>query len=122
MEYVELEEWKKFKKEKKYKEAVEILEDEMAINLIRVHNYYSDVKYDEKKDLGIAFGTIDYAKDSKFKFIEEMTEFSKLSSELSMMDLSYLDILEDSIWGTFKEVLKDGEKLRKKIIKEFKKI
>ena len=51
-----------------------------------------------------------------------MTEFSKLSSELSMMDLSYLDILEDSIWGTFKEVLKDGEKLRKKIIKEFKKI
>ena len=122
MEYVELEEWKKFKKEKKYKEAVEILEDEMAINLIRVHNYYSDVKYDEKKDLGIAFGTIDYAKDSKFKFIEEMTEFSKLSSELSMMDLSYLDILEDSIWGTFKEVLKDGENLRKKIIKEFKKI
>ncbi len=122
MEYIEFEEWKKFKKEKKYKEAVETLEDEMATNLIRVHNFYSDVKYDEKKDLGIAFGTIDYAKDSKFKFIEEMTEFSKLSSELSMMDLSYLDILEDSIWGTFKEVLKDGEKLRKKIIKEFKKI
>ena len=51
MEYIEFEEWKKFKKEKKYKEAVETLEDEMATNLIRVHNFYADVKNDEKKDL-----------------------------------------------------------------------
>jgi len=93
MEYVEFEEWKKFKKEKNYKESIDILIDEIATNLVRVHNYYSDVKYDEETQLGLAYGSIDYAKNSKFKFIEEMTEFSKLSSELSMMDLSYLDIL-----------------------------
>ena len=122
MEYVEFEEWKKLKKEKDYRSACINLMREIATNLVKVHNYYSNVKYDEEKDLGIAFGTIDYAKDSEFKFIEEMTEFSKLSSELSMMNLAYLDVVEDSIWGTFKEVLNDGEKLRKKVIKEFKKV
>lgn len=122
MEYVEFEEWKKLEKEKNYKEACEKLANEIAINLVRVHNYYSDVKYDEETQLGLAYGSIDYAKNSKFKFIEEMTEFSKLSSELSMLDLAYWDVVEDSIWGTFKEVLKDGEKLRKKVMKEFLKI
>jgi len=121
MEYIEFEEWKKFKKEKKYKEAVETLEDEMATNLVRIHNYYSDVKYDEKTQLAVAFGSIDYAKNSKMDTIEEMRKLGYLSTELSLLDRGYCDILEDSFWGTFKELLKDAEKLRKKLIREFSK-
>lgn len=119
MEYAEFNEWKRLKKEKKYKEAVETLEDEMATNLLRVHNYYSDVKYDEKTQLAVAFGHINYGKNSKMDTLDEMRKFVCLSSSLSIIDRGYCDILEDEIWGTYKELLKDAEKLRRKIVNEF---
>ena len=46
MDYVEFKEQKELKKEKKYKEAVDNLMTEIATNLLCVHNYYSDVKFD----------------------------------------------------------------------------
>jgi len=121
MEYVEFEEWKKFKKEKNYKESIDILIDEIATNLVRVHNHYSDVKYDEKKELGIAFNYLDYGKNSKNKSINDMKLFIDFCGELSLLDRAYCDILEDSAWGTFKDLLKDVEILREKAIKEIDK-
>ena len=122
MEYVELEEWKKFKKEKDYRNACINLMQELANNLVKVHNYYSDVKYDEKEEIGIAFNYLDYGKDSKNKSINDMKVFIEICGEITLLDRAYCDILEDSIWGTFKDLLKDAEKLRKKVIKEFLKI
>ncbi len=122
MEYVEFEEWKKFKKEKNYKESIDILIDEIATNLVRVHNHYSDVKYDEKKELGIAFNYLDYGKNSKNKSINDMKLFIDFCGELSLLDRAYCDILEDSAWGTFKDLLKDVEILREKAIKEILRI
>jgi len=85
MEYVEFEEWKKFKKEKNYKESIDILIDEIATNLVRVHNHYSDVKYDEKKELGIAFNYLDYGKNSKNKSINDMKLFIDFCEKNKMM-------------------------------------
>ncbi len=122
MEYVEFEEWKKFKKEKKYKEATEILMDEIATNIVRVHNFYSDIKYDENKNIGIAFGFDFLGQKSNGENIEEMTPYRYIRIDLRLLYKSYCDILDDSVWGTFKELLKDAEKLRKKLIREFLRI
>lgn len=117
MEYVEFEEWKKLKKEKDYRGACVNLMQEIATNLVKIHNYYSDVKYDEKEEIGIAFNYLDYGKDSRNKSINDMKVFIDICGEITLLDRAYCDILEDSIWGTFKELLKDAEKLRKKLQK-----
>ncbi|MGN1012725.1 MAG: hypothetical protein ACI4ON_02710 [Clostridia bacterium] len=121
MDYVEFKEWKELKKEKKYKEAVDNLMTEIATNLLRVHNYYSDVKFDLEKQDYKAYGNIDFAKNSKDDVIEEMRPLIRKSFELSHLRMTYCDIQEDSRWGTYKELLKDTEKLRKKLQKQYKK-
>lgn len=121
MDYVEFKEWKELKKEKKYKEAVDNLMTEIATNLLRVHNYYSDIKFDLEKQDYKAYGNIDFAKDSKENVIEQMDELLEISIELSILRIQYCDIQEDSRWGKYKELLKDTEKLRKELKKQYKK-
>ena len=75
MEYIENFEWKKLYKEKKYKEAAETLNHEMAVNLLRVHNLYSDVKYDPEKEDYVAYDFILYAHNSKKELISEIKDF-----------------------------------------------
>ena len=41
--------------------------------------------------------------------------------ELSHLRITYCDIQEDSRWGKYKELLKDTEKLRKELQKQYKK-
>ena len=65
MDYVEFKEWKELKKQKKYKEAVDNLMTEIATNLLCVHNYYSDVKFDLEKQDYKAYGNIDFAEKVK---------------------------------------------------------
>ncbi len=49
MEYIALNNWKELKKQNKYKEAAYALHDEIAYNLLRVHNRYSNIYLDENK-------------------------------------------------------------------------
>ena len=49
MEYIALNNWKELKKQKKYKEAAYALYEEIAYNLLRVHNKYSNIYLDEDK-------------------------------------------------------------------------
>ena len=46
MEFEYKNEWKQLKREGKIREAAEVLYKEIALNLLRAHNYYSDLKYD----------------------------------------------------------------------------
>ena len=95
MDYVEFKEWKELKK---YKEAVDNLVTEIATNLLCVHNYYSDVKFDLEKQDYKAYGNIDSAKKSKNKPIEEMRDLRVTSHELSHLRMTYCDIQEDRRW------------------------
>ena len=118
MEYKENLEWKKLYKEKKYKEAVEALNYEMAVNLLRVHNLYSDVKYDPEKKEYIAYGIPLYAKNSKNELISEIEEFYDYSCILDFQDtgIFYSKGIKEE-----KNVYNSSLKLRKKIKTLFKK-
>lgn len=56
MLYEEFPEWKQLKKEKKYKEAVEKLMYEIAVNLMRVSNLYCERKHDPYEEYYVACG------------------------------------------------------------------
>ena len=118
MEYKENLEWKKLYKDKKYKEAAETLNHEMAVNLLRVHNLYSDVKYDPEKKEYIAYGIPLYAKNSKNELISEIEEFYDYSCILDFQDtgIFYSKGIKEE-----KNVYNSSLKLRKKIKTLFKK-
>lgn len=50
-----------------------------------------------------------------------MRDLRVTSHELSHLRMTYCDIQEDSRWVTYKELLKDTEKLRKELQKQYKK-
>ena len=118
MEYIENLEWKKLYKEKKYKEAVETLNHEMAVNLLRVHNLYSDVKYDPEKEDYVAYDFILYAHNSKKELISEIKDFYDQTFRIRVLDtgLCHLKGLEEE-----KYIYNSSLKLRKKIKTLFKK-
>lgn len=118
MEYEENIEYKNLIKEKKYKEAAEIINYEIAVNLLRVHNLYSDVKYDVEEKEYIAYGSQLYAKNSNGEIISEMKKFLVLSVELGQNDIGIeISKFDEIEYFNFKESLK----LRKKVMKLFKK-
>ena len=91
MEYIENFEWKKLYEEKKYKEAAETLNHEMAVNLLRVHNLYSDVKYDPEKEDYVAYDFILYAHNSKKELISEIKDFYDFKPEdIELIDYKHL--------------------------------
>ena len=118
MEYKENLEWKKLYKDKKYKEAAETLNHEMAVNLLRVHNLYSDVKYDPEKEDYVAYDFILYAHNSKKELISEIKDFYDQTFRIRVLDtgLCHLKGLEEE-----KYIYNSSLKLRKKIKTLFKK-
>ena len=118
MEYIEIPEWKELKRAKKYKEAADKLMYEIAVNLMMVHNKYSDVKYNPCKMCSI----LDYGKDSNDNPIKEMRKFRKIESFLSGNKIEYYYEPSKKTLEDYKEILKDTEKLKKKLISEMKKI
>ena len=118
MEYKENLEWKKLYKEKKYKEAAETLNHEMAVNLLRVHNLYSDVKYDPEKEDYVAYDFTLYAQNSQGETIIEIKDYYNQSLMLEMIDTGLCHL------KNFKEekyIYNSSLKLRKKIKMLFKK-
>lgn len=78
MEYITLNNWKKLKKQKKYKEAAYALYDEIAYNLLRVHNKYSNIHLDENKYY--KSGDLTFSKeivDGKKFLVKELNPFLK---------------------------------------------
>ena len=122
MEYIEMPEWKELKKAKKYKEAADKLMYEIAVNLIMVHNKYSDVKYDPYTDDAVAYGTIWYAKDSNDNPIEEMRRLRVVANALSGVRIEYCYHSSIKTLNEYKEILKDTIEIKKKMLREIKKV
>ena len=121
MEYIEMPEWKELKKAKKYKEAADKLMYEIAVNLMMVHNKYSDVKYNPYTDDAVAYGTIWYAKDSNDNSIKEMRDFRKIANSLAGVRIEYCYEPSNKTLDEYKEILKDTIEIKKKMLKEIKK-
>ncbi len=75
MKYLEINNWKEYEKKKEWLKAIELLQDEMAYNLLLVHNKYSDVKYDENSDREIVFIHRLYMHDSNEKLIKKWKKY-----------------------------------------------
>ena len=123
MEYIALNNWKELKKQKKYKEAAYALHDEIAYNLLRVHNKYSNIYLDENKYFlaGSLNFLMKYYGEEK-KYIDELKEFDIIETITGGAICGYE---ESKYEGDFdyseKELLNNIEKGYKKIIKEIKK-
>lgn len=124
MEYITLNNWKELKKQRKYKEAAYALHDEVAYNLLRVHNKYSNIYLDENKYFEIC--------DLSFLYKMESNEKIRLSflddfKECAIIICGALAAYEESRYeGDFKysekELLRDMNKAYKTILKCIKKL
>lgn len=115
MEYIEIPEWKELKKAKKYKEAADKLMYEIAVNLMMVHNKYSDVKYDPYKMCSI----LDYGKDSNENFINQIEEFLDIFLSLSSIRFEYNYEQSKKTIDDYKEILKETQNIKKVIAKVY---
>ncbi len=117
MEYKENPEVDKLIKEKKVEEAIEKLEKEIMLNLLRVHNLFSDVKFSEDKLYEAV--CIDYGLDSKGVVIKEMENFIYVSGQTNGLLMWCADC--DEIEFPYNERLKQFLFHRKMLIKLYKK-
>lgn len=67
MEYEEILEWKKYAKDKDYEKAAKAINHEIAVNLLKVHNLYSDINYDIEKKEHIVYCSLLYGRNSEKK-------------------------------------------------------
>ncbi len=118
MEYEEILEWKKYAKDKDYENAAKAINHEIAVNLLKVHNLYSDINYDIQKKEHIVYCSLLYGRNSEKKIIREMEEFWNISIKLSNSDIG---INRSDTEDEFKIEYKNSLNIRKKIIKLFKK-
>lgn len=116
MEYIEMPEWKELKKEKKYKEAADKLMYEIAVNLMMVHNKYSDVKYDPYTDDAVAYGTIWYARDSSDEYLSQIDDFFDISLKLSRARVDYCYEPQNKTLEEYKEIFKRTQKIKRMVI------
>ena len=120
MKYVEINNWKEYEKKKEWLKAIELLQDEMAYNLLLVHNKYSDVKYDENSDREIVFIHRLYMHDSNEKLIKKMEKIYEFSLEFSLWKIEYERCLEneDNLYDEEDQIfcLKNTIKLKKNLI------
>ena len=100
--------------------AIELLQDEMAYNLLLVHNKYSGVKYDENSDREIVFIHRLYMHDSNEKLIKKMEKIYEFSLEFSLWKIEYERCLEneDNLYDEEDQIfcLKNTIKLKKTLI------
>ena len=114
MEYLYNNKWKELKKQKKYKEAAEILSSEIAINCIRAHNFFSDIKLEEQPG---NIGSLNFGMDSKGEYIKELEEIHYLAFMLNGA-IYYLDVnISKNDVKEAKEYLLKFEKYQKDILK-----
>lgn len=95
MKYVEIHNWKEYENKKEWLKAIELLQDEMAYNLLVAHNKYSDVKYDENSDREIVYIHRFYGHDSNKKIIEKMKKVYEFSLEFGLWRIEYERCLEN---------------------------
>lgn len=114
MEYEYKNEWKQLKKEGKIREAAEVLYKEIALNLLRVHNYYSDFKYDIEKLFQIV--DLNYAYTSNEEFIDEMESFFCLRNEAEGTEAMFSEMDYDGEAYKQEDKLKMYIKIQKKLI------
>ncbi len=119
MEYKENPEVDKLIKDNKIEEAIEKLEKEIMLNLLRVHNLFSDVKFSEDKLYETV--CIDYGFDSDEKIIEEMYDFIIIGGDLGGAIAYYSDLDYYGEKYNIKDKLKEYMKFRKNIKKLYKK-
>lgn len=116
MLYEEFPEWKQLKKEKKYKEAVEKLMYEIAVNLMRVSNLYCDDKYDPYEKYYIACGPC-YGENMNGRKEKKLYYFMDSAIDLSVNDLYLKDLdEEDDIPYHCKYLIKELLKNKKKLL------
>jgi len=118
MEYEEILDWKKYAKDKDYENAAKAINHEIAVNLLKVHNLYSDDKVDINEQEYIAYSSMYYGRNSKGKIIKEMEAFWNISIDLSNSDIG---INRSDIEEEFKIEYKNSLNIRKKTMKLFKK-
>ena len=95
MKYVEIHNQKEYEKKKEWLKAIDLLQDEIAYNLVVVHNMYSDVKYNENSDREIVYIHRFYGHDSNKKIIEKMKKIYKFSLEFGLWRIEYERCLEN---------------------------
>ena len=119
MEYLYNNKWKELKKQKKYKEAAEILSSEIAINCIRAHNFFSDIKLEEQPG---NIGSLNFGMDSKGEYIKELEEIHYLAFMLDGTLMYYEEEKIENGKVNYKASLIEYEKYQKKLIRLFKKV
>ena len=122
MLYEEFPEWKQLKKEKKYKEAVEKLIYEIAVNLMRVSNLYCDDKYDPYEKYYIACGPC-YGENMNWLVEERIYDYIPIAGRVECLDMYLKDLDdEDDIPYHCKYLIKELLKNKKMLIRKMKKI
>ena len=119
MEYLYNNKWKELKKQKKYKEAAEILSSEIAINCIRAHNLFSDIKLEEQPG---NIGSLNFGLNSDRNFIKD---FEKILNLAYMLDGTIMYYEEEKIENgdvNYKKSLNEYEKYQKELIRIFKRV
>lgn len=121
MKYVEINNWKEYEKKKEWLKSIELLQYEIAYNLLLVHNKYSDVKYDTDSDIYIVCIHRLYVHDSNEKLIEKMKKIYEFSLKFSLWKIEYERCLEneDNLYDENDQIycLKNTIKLKKVLIK-----
>lgn len=103
------------KKGKKYKEAVEKLMYEIAVNLMKVSNLYCERKHDPYKEYYVACGSC-YGQNINWLVDEKLYDYTDISISLRTTDLYLKDLdEEDDIPYHCKYLI---EKLKKSLFKK----
>lgn len=124
MEYIENPKCEELKKQGKIREAAEQLKKEIQLNLIRVHNLYSDNKF--REDELFEATSSDYARNKDRELIYKIKEYWRIAGVISGIDGMYTEMDADkekyNEEEKYKEYLKEKKKLVKLYKKELKKI
>ena len=118
MEYLYNNEWKELKKQKRYKEAAKILADEIALNCVRVHNKYSDIKMNEIPD---NVASLDFGRNSTNKRIEKIETIYEIGNDICGYVAMYDAMDYEGEEYDEKDQLKRYEKIHKKFLNCFEK-
>ena len=119
MEYIENPKCEELKKQGKIREAAEQLKKEIQLNLIRVHNLYSDNKFEETK----LYKTVssDYARNKDRELIYKIKEYWRIAGVISGIDGMYTEMDADKEKYDEKEKYEEYLKEKKKLVKLYKK-
>ncbi|MGN1013059.1 MAG: hypothetical protein ACI4ON_04445 [Clostridia bacterium] len=119
MEYIENPKCEELKKQGKIREAAEQLKKEIQLNLIRVHNLYSDNKF--REDELFEATSSDYARNKDRELIYKIKEYWRIAGVISGIDGMYTEMDADKEKYNEEEKYKEYLKEKKKLVKLYKK-